>query len=262
MSNNDELKVALVIGCARSGTSILGELLASHPDIKYVFEAHDVWDMAGTGVNNSHRLVAAHATPEVRDKIRSWFKKQQGSAGIIVEKCPRNTLRIPFLRAVFPEAKIIHIVRDGRDVACSLMPGVGGDEWRHLKPPSWQSLFNEHAGLVRCALVWKEVMEIALTDLPSDAHHQVRYEDLVTDSWATAQELLSYLGLESNPAVREFCSRIQDSTLNSYHARKQKKWFRGDHKSRVGRWRENVDQMQQSMLHNILGDLLARLNYQ
>lgn len=45
---------------------------------------------------------------------------------VLVEKNPRHTLRIPFLKAIFPDAKIIHIVRDGRDVTCSLVPGCGG----------------------------------------------------------------------------------------------------------------------------------------
>jgi hypothetical protein len=64
---------------------------------------------------------------------------------MVVEKSPRNALRIPFLRAVFPEARFVVIVRDGRDVACSLMPGIGGTEWRHLKPPDWKELFERES---------------------------------------------------------------------------------------------------------------------
>src|SRR5437899_898479 len=104
------MNIALIIGCARSGTSILGELISSHPDVKYIFEPHDIWEFAGCGLDGCHRLTAEHATPEVIDRIRDWFRQQQADAPLIVDKTPRNTLRVPFVRAVFPEAKIIHII--------------------------------------------------------------------------------------------------------------------------------------------------------
>lgn len=255
------IDVALVVGCARSGTSILGELLGSHPSIRYIFEAQAIWNVGGTGVNDSHRLVAAHATPVVRQHLREWFGEQQGSAALLVEKTPRNVLRIPFLRAVFPEAKIIHIVRDGRDVACSMLPGVGGDTWRHLKPPSWRAFFSQHEGIVRCALTWKETIEIALDDLAGADHLQVRYEDLVQRPQEVASALLSYLRLPSEPRLREFCDRIQDSTQDSYHADRQVKWYREDHAHRIGRWRENMTIQEQETVSHLLGPLLRRLGY-
>ena len=50
------MNIALIIGCARSGTSILGELVSAHPDVKYIFEAHPIWELAALGENDSHRL--------------------------------------------------------------------------------------------------------------------------------------------------------------------------------------------------------------
>ena len=258
---DEPMNIALIIGCARSGTSILGELIASHPEVKYIFEAHDVWEMAGMGVYDSHRLTAEHATPEVRERIRKWFRKRQSPANIVVEKTPRNILRVPFIQTVFPEARIIHIIRDGRDVSCSLMPGIGGDEWRHLKPPSWQRLFSEHAGIVRCALVWKEVIEIALEDLSAVPHLQVCYEHLATRPQEVSQSIMRYIGLSDHPDVERFCHKIQDSTADSYHAKYQAQWYSDDHKSRIGRWRENLTATEQRTVSDILDGLLSRLGY-
>jgi hypothetical protein len=70
------MRMGLIIGCPRSGTSILGELVAAHPQVTYVFEAKDVWEQAGIGENESHRLDARQATPKVVSKIRKWFEKQ------------------------------------------------------------------------------------------------------------------------------------------------------------------------------------------
>jgi adenosyl cobinamide kinase/adenosyl cobinamide phosphate guanylyltransferase len=69
-----------IIGCARSGTSILGELIASHPQVKYIFEASHVWEWGGMGVNESHRLTAQHATTSVKKQIREWFESQADGA--------------------------------------------------------------------------------------------------------------------------------------------------------------------------------------
>jgi hypothetical protein len=255
------VNIAFIIGCARSGTSILGELIGAHPEVSYIFEAHRVWEQAGFGVNGSHRLTAAQATPEITTAIRRWFEAGQGQAALIVEKNPRNSLRVPFLRAVFPEAKLVHLVRDGRDVACSMTPGCGGSEWGHLKPPSWQTLFTAYQGPLRCALAWKEVLEIALEDLTHVPHLQIRYEDLVAHPRLVSRRLLAYMALPSHPAVEAFCGRIQNPSNGSYHARHQVTWFRPDHRIRVGRWRENLSPDEQRRLTTLLSPLLTRLGY-
>jgi hypothetical protein len=256
-----DLRIALVIGCARSGTSILGELVGAHPDVTYIFETHGLWESAGLGVNDSHRLVASHATAQVRDHVRGWIREQQRDGTLIVEKTPRNVLRVPFLRALLPEARLIHIVRDGRDVACSLMPGIGGAEWRHLKPPSWRRLLSTEAGVVRCALAWKEVLEIALEDLDGVPHLEVRYEDLVARPEEQVSRVLRYLELPPRPEVTAFCGRVQDETDGMYHARFQHKWYRPDHRRRVGRWRENMTPREQHVVEENLRGLLQRLGY-
>ena len=256
------MNIALVFGCARSGTSILGELIAAHPDVKYVFEAHHVWDAGGTDENGSHRLTERHATPEARQSIRQWFADQGAATRLVVEKNPRNVLRIPFLRAILPEARLIHLVRDGRDVACSMVPGCGGSEWHHLKPPSWNEFFGRAEGAERCAMVWKEVVEIALADLAETPHLQIRYEDVVRTPRAAADAVMRFIGLDTVPPVFDFCGRIQNFTAASYHAQIQTHWWRDDHRERIGRWRENLTAGEQRTIDKLLAPLLRRLGYE
>jgi hypothetical protein len=259
--NRRPLPIALVIGCARSGTSILGEAIAAHPEVKYIFEPHHVWDQAGPGENESHRLTESHASPSLIEGFRSWFAGKKGGAQLLVDKTPRNALRVPFLRAVFPEAKFIHIVRDGRDVACSLLPGIGGAEWRHLKPPTWQTLQAQSAGLERCARTWQEVVEMATADLEGVPHLRVSYEQLVADPRTVMAQVQSFLGLSPDPAVDAFCQRIQDKTSGSYHARHQQNFFRDNHAHRVGCWRENASADEQILLQRLLQPTLGKLGY-
>jgi hypothetical protein len=255
-----DLRIALIVGCARSGTSILGELIAAHPAVRYVFEPHQVWEGAGPGVDDSHRLTARHAIKSIRSSIRDWARAEQDGA-LLLEKTPRNALRVPFLRAVLPEARIIHIVRDGRDVACSLLPGIGGSEWHHLRPPSWRRLLANETGVVRCARAWKEIVEIALDDLDGVPHLAIRYEDLVAQPRVELVKILRYLDLDHRAEVDEFAARIQDRTAGSYAARHQDVWYRPDHTTRIGRWRENMTALEQEIVGDILNTLLRRLGY-
>ncbi len=174
---------------------------------------------------------------------------------------PRNSLRLPYIQSIFPEAKIIHIVRDGRDVACSLRAGCGGDSWLHLKPPDWQQLMMSSHGAIRCALCWRSVLEIALADLSGMTHLQVRYEDLVTEPQATVSKVLNFLALPPHEDVSQFCDRIQNDTANSYHAANQVFWYRNDHTHRIGRWKENLDAEEIREINFALGPLLERLGY-
>ncbi len=255
------LDIAFIVGVSRSGTSILGELVGAHPDVKYIFEAYVPWRIAGRGIGGSDRFTAEQATPSVRRFIRWWFRWRKGGARIVIEKNPRNILRVPFLRAVFPEAKFIHIVRDGRDVVCSLLPGIGGRFWAHERPPQWREIFSRYRGVVRCAHAWKEIMRIGLNDLADVPHLQIRYEDLVTDPEEIARQVFAYLGLSLHPAVIEFCRKIQDATEGSYQAKYQTVWSRRDHRRRVGRWRENLTAEQQREIVRILAPTLESLGY-
>lgn len=255
------MNLVLIVGCARSGTSILGELVAAHPEVKYIFEAHSIWELGGLGENDSHRLTARNATPVVSQQVREWFQAQSEGSPVLLEKNPRNILRVPYVHAIFPEARIIHIVRDGRDVACSMVPGCGREEWGHLKPPSWRELFKNYSGVERCARAWKDILEIGLQDLGTIPHMQVRYEDLLANPAAQAARILGYIGLEMHPQVQAFCQRIANDTSSPYHAKNQDSWYENDHRLRIGRWRENLSTQEQASITDLLSPVLARLGY-
>jgi hypothetical protein len=258
-----ERQIAFVLGCARSGTSILGELIGAHPVVAYLFEAHGVWEPPGSPPPDHHRLTASDAKPAVVERVRRRLLAKAGHGRVVVEKNPRHALRVPFLRAAFPEAVFIHVVRDGRDVACSMLPGVGGEDWWHLRPPDWREHFERAEGLRRCAFAWRGVMEIVLEDLAAVPALEVRFERLVRAPERTAQEVLSFLGLASDPAVEAFCTRVSDDTAAPYHS-DSRKWFRGDHQVRVGRWREyaRARPVEMAQAESIMHDVLVRLEYE
>lgn len=252
---------AFIVGVARSGTSILGELIAAHPAVHYLFEALQVWEVGGAGANASHRLTAEHATPQAAESVRAWFTRHEQPGQLLLEKNPRNVLRIPYLKAIFPEARIIHIVRDGRDAACSMVPGCGGEKWQHLKPPSWRTYFADHTGAVRCAYAWQEAIDIALRDLAPLPHLQLHYEALLAQPAQTLDQILQFLELDPSAETTDFLSRLQDDTAGSYQAQAQEVWFRDDHQVRIGRYKENLSAEELAEINGFLGPTLTTLGY-
>lgn len=250
-----------IIGCARSGTSILGEIIAAHPRVEYVWEATAIWEgIAGVAADGSHRLDQTAATTSVSKALVDAFAAPPGDT-VLVEKSPRNTLRVPFLKAVFPDARIVHIVRDGRDVACSLVPGCAGAEWRHLRPPGWLELMERWDGVERCARAWKEILELALADLETVRHVQIRYEDLVQAPRTTLERVFGHIGLEFAPEAAAYAARLSEAVPGSYHAQGQSRWFRPDHDHRIGRFRQNMTVEQQRATSELLAPMLERLGY-
>jgi hypothetical protein len=230
--------------------------------VTYIFEAHGVWAVAGRGANGSDRLTEVHVTPDVERRVRRRLHRKVEAGSLLVEKNPRGSLRVPFLRALFPRARFVHIVRDGRDVACSLVPGCGGDEWRHLKPPSWRTLQARYRGVRRTARVWLDVVTIALADLERAPHLTVRYEDLVANPQRAAGDVLGFLALDTTPEVERFCSRIGDETSAGYEAARQSRWSRRGHSARVGRWRRDLTPDERHEVEAVLEPLLTRLGYE
>lgn len=119
---NDEVlaKPIIVVGSARSGTTILGELLQVHSTLHGIVEPRLTWRYGND--KKSDMLCASDARPEVVNHIRKRFAKQvrEAERSRLLEKTPSNALRLEFVDRVFPDCKIIHIVRNGIDASLSI----------------------------------------------------------------------------------------------------------------------------------------------
>jgi hypothetical protein len=113
--------IAFIVGSPRSGTTVLGETLDKHPRIRQWYEPYFVWDRSFRNAPDDERS-PFDCMPEVAQQIRrAFYRYGKGrSARVIIDKSPRNSLKIPFIRRVFPDARFIHLLRDGRDVTLSL----------------------------------------------------------------------------------------------------------------------------------------------
>jgi hypothetical protein len=110
----NELKPPIILfGNFRSGTTLLQKLIATHPDVVPLYEPVGLWLYADPGRSHDE-FDETDATDRVKTYVRNEFLQYQRQNGnrMIVEKTPHNILRIPYVRAIFPEAHFLYIVRN------------------------------------------------------------------------------------------------------------------------------------------------------
>ena len=159
--------------------------------------------------------------------------------------------RIGFLRELFPDARFIHICRDGRAVANSLlevdfwMGWCGPDRWRwgELSEAEWDRHGNSFVALA--GLQWRLLMEAtadAAARIPSGQFMQLRYEDFVSDPVRHFKDVTRFCELEWSPRF--------EKAIGSYKLR-----------STNDKWRKDLTPEQQGVLQSVLGETLAKYGY-
>jgi hypothetical protein len=109
-----ELKPPIILfGNTRSGTTIVQKVVSTHPDVVPWYEPRTLWQYADPGRGHDE-FDASDATDRVKRYIREQFlsfQKQHGNR-LVMEKTPANILKIPYVRAIFPEATYLFMVRN------------------------------------------------------------------------------------------------------------------------------------------------------
>ena len=132
----------IIIGAARSGTKFLRDVLAASPDAAAVpYDVNYVWRYKA-GDADDDVLDPATLTPARADFIRKTLPTlaRARPGQVLIEKTVSNSLRVPFVAAVFPDARFVHLIRDGRDVTESAMR-----QWQ--APPNWKALWQKLRGI-------------------------------------------------------------------------------------------------------------------
>jgi len=131
-------------------------VIGSHPDVAFLNEPRHVW-VWGNAYRRDDVLTAKDARPLVKRHIRRVFSNflERSGKPRLLEKTPSNCLRLPFIQQVFPDARFVHIFRDGRAVLRSTrkmqsaqpaghwvvkrIAGTPPWEWPALAPRFWRT---------------------------------------------------------------------------------------------------------------------------
>lgn len=214
-----------IVGVPRSGTTLLRTLLDSHPNIACGPE--NPWIAGSYGeltsfkelysslVQNPYGPVAnmsgvgeadiARSLEKAITSIFATYARQKGKKRW-VEKTPNHVIDLEFLHTIFPEALYLHIVRDGRDVACSTYNGR--KRWGRIVDIDGSLEITRNNAIERWAR-WEKLIEqhVCNNALPS---HTLRYEDLLEKPKEEMRKLVEFIGERFDPEMLRYGSTTHD----------------------------------------------------
>jgi hypothetical protein len=249
----------VILGAPRSGTTMLYDALARSADLYSLGgESHAIlegpfaparcgWHGNAVGA----REAAAAPLAALREAFARAARTPAGAAAApgepirLLEKTPKNCLRIPLLRALFPDAHYVFLRRDGRATLASLLagwraggryesytlpeplriPGHAGARWCFLLPPGWRALRDRPLAEV-CAAQWSAAVEAVLEAAPAlraeGRFHEVAYEALVRDPRRVLEALCERLALPFEERLLDAAGGLRQ--VNTVRAPRDDKW--------------------------------------
>jgi hypothetical protein len=245
----------VIVSAPRAGSTLLFETLAQAAGVFTIGgESHQLIESIATlrpgrGIVNSNRLTRRDATTAIVAEIRQRFagrihdRDQQppgsGEHVRLLEKTPKNALRIPFLLEIFPDAQFIFLHREPRTNLSSMMqawrakgwvtyrglPGWPGP-WSLLLPPGYERMQGKPLEEV-VAFQWRVANETILDDLeplPRERWTRVSYEDLVANPRATVEKLLGFMGLAMDERLAGYLAKPLPPSRHTQSAPDPEKW--------------------------------------
>jgi hypothetical protein len=234
---------AVLMGFPRSGTTLLEQVLETHPDIVTLDERPLLIDAELEFIarpDGARRL--AEVIPAAMEPFREsyWRKVREFGADptgkVFVQKHPLATARLPLIAKLFPYAKIIFAIRDPRDVVFSCF----------RRSFNMNAAMYEFNSLERAARYYDAVMhagEIYLDRLPLDVC-RVKYEALVTDFDGVAQEACGFLNVDWTDDLRNFARTVGERRIATPSS---VQIARGLYTEGVGQWRPYAFALQSVM---------------
>jgi len=252
-------------GCGRSGTTLARVILDSHPGIccgpeskVFLPDPLRLARLAERFKLDPARLRAAVAASGSRaefiDRLADLCCDSTGKARW-AEKTPRNVLYLDFVFGRFPQARFVHLLRDGRDVACSLRTHP-----RHRVVNGKLVPVNTWRPMRECATRWRDSLLAVKPYLADPRLHTVRYEQLVGEPRATIGRLLDFLGEPWDERVlahAEAASEYRDATKFPQNPEA----LRPIEQKAVRRWERDMTAEDRAIFKRIAGDLLVEYGY-
>jgi Sulfotransferase family len=219
-----------LVGSARSGTTLLRRIVNAHPAIAITRETHFVprWYVRRRGLTPD-----GHVTPKLLEHLAGYhrFRRfglpledlerlarteppvtyaqfltafydlhgQKEGKPLVGDKTGEYSRWLPTLHGLWPDARFIHLIRDGRDVCLSVL------SWREEPGASRFSTWSSDR-VSTCALWWMRNVALAQEAGASlgDLYHEVRYEELVNQPERVCKEICAFLDLPYDDSMLRF----------------------------------------------------------
>lgn len=267
------------VGCGRSGTTLLRNIFDSHSSLAMTHESHFIGPMArfrsryestsgfdvdafiadlyadsnfvrqGLREETVRSALDAKSPHDYPSAVRAVFSAFAAAEGkeLYGDKTPGSVTQIVLLAELFPEAKFVHIIRDGRAVALS-----------YLERPEWGP-----ETMAEAAHHWKNRVRRGRAGggvVGPDRYMEVRYEDVVADPEAVAREVCSFLGLSFEAGMLRSHERSADFIASTKDPEAFKNLSRPITPG-LRDWRDEISDKDRRIFEAIAGDLLVQLGY-
>ena len=215
----------------RSGTSLLEQILASHPSVHAAGELQDITDIVSSLPSRLGSTLAYPACLEnvtqgaVDDIARSYLKKIETlspkNTTVVTDKMPDNFRHLGLIQLLFPKARVIHCVRDPLDtcLSCYFQNFSGEHDYSY----NLQNMGIYYRLYERLMRHWKQVLDLKILD--------VSYEELVTATEETTRSILDFCGLpwdarclESHKIRRAVVTSSYDQATRPIYHESLRRW--------------------------------------
>ena len=234
-----------LLGCGRSGKTTVGNALSRHPEITFLDEESraywiasypetDVWSAKASARGGKLILTDNDACETNNRRIQSLFHYKTIKTGkpVLFHSLAVNNFRLPFIVAIFPDARFIHVLRNGIEVATSIKECADKGKWYGYDEYKWQQLLKYAAtnqdteklitlcenNYDRGLLEWRLSLEALYAFAPTiskDRFLEVSYDDLVDSPVETVRRILSFIGLsgstEFESSVRQMIRKEEET---------------------------------------------------
>jgi Sulfotransferase family len=269
-----------IVGCGRSGTTLLRMMLASHsrlsipPETGYliplvrrfsldrplaadeletavsIITGHDRWQDMKLDAREFRRAVSRLTQPFLRDLVEVVYRWHTESEGKVRwgDKTPPYIEIVPQLARMYPNARFIHLVRDGRDVTKSIQArDWAGSRWLYDNARGWSLAIECHWRWARSA-----AREMILL---------VYYEDLVLEPETALRRICRFIGEEFEPQMLSW-ERIVDAQVSPREHRQHTKLKLKIGAEGVARWKREMSARETFIGEAFMGSNLRRLGYE
>ena len=222
-----------LVGFPRSGTTLLEQVLASHPDIASMDERDcldDAIDEFIAPTDGLGRLAALNESALAPYREQYW--KRVAAEGIsldkrvFVDKMPLNSVVLCVIARLFPHARILFALRDPRDVVFSCFRRRFVMTAHMLELTTLDGAARYYEAVMKLCEIYRRNLGFEFCD----AH----YEDLVADFDAQARKLCTFIELEWSDSMRDFAARARSGVIGTPSATQV---ARGLFTEGVGQWR-------------------------
>lgn len=255
-------KPLFIVGCSRAGTTLVYKTISQAKELGTLNrETHDFWaDLHPLSEKNwnTHALTAADARQRDRDIVSRYFYVHTGKYRF-VDKNNQNSLCIPYLHALFPDAYFLYVKRNPGDNINSLIEGWGKvdlfgtwssslpatvaiekgqyQRWCFFLPEDWRDYLTASIEEV-CAFQYSAVNHAiikALNNIPASQWTEICYEDILQNPIEAFRQAFEEIGLSFDSRLENHCSHVLSNPYNAFFEIRVDKWRNAKHCKRVER---------------------------